>query len=98
MIQHGKAVVGTVRIGANRSSLNARLFWQASKSAKKKPLVGSLTEAPLKKGLHSFTVKLNKKGLKRLEKLGKLKLTLAVKVTPPQGAAAAASKQLTLKP
>ena len=87
-----------MRIDANRSSLKAKLLWRKSKKAKKKQLVGSLTEAPLKKGLHSFTVKLNRKGLKHLDKLGELKLTLSVKVTPPQGVAAVASRNLTLKP
>ncbi|HEV7614749.1 MAG TPA: glycine-rich protein [Solirubrobacterales bacterium] len=104
-VQHGKSVVGTVMIPANRSALKATLSWQTGSGGKGsrvlaagKALVGSLTEAPLKKGLHSFTVKLNKRGKKSLAKLGKLKLTLEVRVTPPRGAAAVASKKLTLKP
>jgi hypothetical protein len=102
--QRGKAIVGTVVIPANRSSLKATLLLAKAKGGSKRALagkkltVGSLTEAPLKKGLHSFTVKLNGKGKKKLAKLGKLKLILSVKVTPPQGAVAVASKSVTLKP
>jgi hypothetical protein len=104
-VQHGKAVVGTVRIFANRSALKAKLFWRKGTGGKgtralaaKKALVGSLTEAPLKKGLHSFTVKLNRSGKQSLARLGMLKLTLEVKVTPPKGVAAVGRKKLTLKP
>jgi Glycine rich protein len=97
VVQHGKAVVGTVRIGATRSSLKAKLLWR--KTRKRKQLVlGNLTEAPLQKGLHSFTVKLNGMGKGKLAKLGLLKLTLSVAVTPPQGVVAKASKPLKLKP
>jgi hypothetical protein len=77
-------------------NLEPQALWKTGK--KKKPLVvGKLTEGPLKMGLHSFTLKLNAKGLKGLERLGKLKLILSVKVTPPQGAVATASKDVTLK-
>jgi len=95
-VQRGKAVVGTVRIPANRSSLKGKLLWRKSKT--KQLVFGSLTEAPLKRGLHSFTVKLNGKGKGELAKLGSLKLTLSVAVTPPQGAVAKASKAVKLKP
>jgi hypothetical protein len=95
-VQHGKAVVGTVRVPANRSSLKAKLLWRQSKA--KQLVVGSLTEAPLKQGLHSFTVKLNGLGKGKLARLGSLKLTLSVAVTPPQGAVAKASKPVKLKP
>ncbi|HTT95468.1 MAG TPA: glycine-rich protein [Solirubrobacterales bacterium] len=95
--QHGKAVIGTVTIPSSRSTLNAKLRWN-NPAKKKSLLVGKLTEAPLKKGLHSFTVKLNGKGKKALEQRGKLKLTLEVRVTPPQGAAAVGTRHLTLKP
>jgi Glycine rich protein len=94
--EHGGAVVGTVLIVSDRSTMNAKLLWR--KSPEKKPLlVGKLTEGPLKKGLHSFTVGLNRKGEKHLEQLGELKLTIEVRVTPPQGALAIGGKRLTLK-
>jgi hypothetical protein len=92
--EHGMAVVGTVAIAANRSSLKAKLLPAKGTQAS----VGSLAEAQLKKGLHSFTVELNRKGRKSLARLGKLKLTLEVKVIPPQGAIGVASRRLTLKP
>jgi Glycine rich protein len=97
VVQHGKAVVGTVRIGASRSALKAKLLWRKTRKSKQLVL-GNLTEAPLKKGLHSFTVKLNGMGKGKLAKLGLLKLTLSVAVTPPQGVVAKASKPLKLKP
>ncbi len=95
-IQHGKAVVGTVRIPANRTSMKAQLFWQ--KGGKKPLLFGKLVEAGLKKGLHSFTVNLNGAGKRKLSRLGKLRLTLSVKVIPPTGSVLAAAKKVTLKP
>ena len=94
--QHGKAVVGTVRIPSNRSSLKAKVLWQ--KGAGKPLLFGKLVQAGLKKGLHSFTVDLNGAGKRKLGQLGKLRLTLAVSVIPPTGAVLAATKSLTLKP
>ncbi len=104
-VQHGKQVVGTVRIPAARSALKVRLLWQKPRGSNGRrtlfaaqAVVGSLTEAPLKKGLHSFTVKLNKRGKKSLARFGKLKLTLEVRITPPQGAVAVGAKKLTLKP
>jgi hypothetical protein len=95
--QYGHAVTAAVNVRASRSALKARLFWQKTKKAKRL-LVGSLTQAPLAKGLHSFTVNLDRKAVALLEKLGKLKLTLEVTVTPPQGAATVAIKKVTLKP
>jgi hypothetical protein len=94
--QRGKAVVGSVQIDTARSSLKAKLLWQKSK--KKRLVFGSLNEGALKKGLHSFTVRLNGAGKAKLEKLGSLKLTLQVAVIPPQGAVAKATRSVTLKP
>jgi hypothetical protein len=96
-VQHGKAVVGTVQIPANRSLLKAKLLWQKTKESKQL-IFGNLTEGPLKKGLHSFTVKLNGNGKSKLAALGSLKLTLSVAVIPPQGAVAKAWKKVKLKP
>jgi hypothetical protein len=95
-VQHGKSVIGAVRVTTDRSLLNAKLLWRASKGSKQL-VFGRLVEGPLKKGLHSFTVKVNRKGTKRLEQLGKLKLTLEVRVTPPQGSVLSGGKGLALK-
>jgi hypothetical protein len=83
-VQHGKAVSATVQIRASRSSLKAKLLWQKARNSKQL-VFGSLVEAPLKKGLHSFTVKLSGKGQKKLAALGALKMELSVAVTPPRG-------------
>jgi hypothetical protein len=96
VVQHGKAIVGTVQIPANRSTLKAKLLWQKTK--KKQLVFGSLNEGALKKGLHSFTVNLNGRGKGKLARLGSLKLTLSISVIPPQGAVAKAAKRVTLKP
>jgi len=95
-VQHGKAIIATVKIVANRSSLKARLFWQKRKGGKRLQ-VGSVVKTPLSKGLRSFTVKLNERGLGPLKRLKTLKLTLVVTVIPPQGAIAQANKRVTLK-
>ncbi len=104
-VQHGARVVGTVDVAADRSALKAKLLWQKPGGgnghralAALQSVVGSLTEAPLKPGLHSFTVKLSRGGKKSLSTLGKLKLKLEVTITPPQGAIAVGTKALTLKP
>lgn len=96
-VQHGKGVVATVQVPASRSALKANLLWQKTKGSKQL-VFGKLTEAPLKKGLHSFTVKLNGSGKGELAKLGALKLILAVAVTPPEGPVAKATKRVMLTP
>ena len=90
-------MIGTVRIPADRSLLKVKLLWRASNGSKAL-VFGKLVDGPLKRGLHTFTVGLNARGKGKLAALGSLQLSLAVAITPPQGAVATAARNVKLKP
>jgi hypothetical protein len=98
--QKGTKVSGSIASVTAGSALSIEITAKPSalKTSATKPVrVGRSVKNDLPSGTAKFSIKLSSRALKAIKKKGKLALTVKIKLTPPGGAAAKATKSVTLK-
>lgn len=97
--QNGSKVSGSISDVASGSALSIAITAKPSalKTSAKPVKVGSLSKSKLDAGTFKFAIKLSKKARAVIEKKGKLAVTVVVRLTPPGGSVAKATKSVTLK-
>ncbi len=96
--RHGAAVHGALTVPADDAGGRLQVELQAARSAllASDVRVAELTRSDLAAGPLHFTLVAGGRALRTLRRRGRLRLTMTLRLSPPAGAAATASRRLTL--